>query len=105
MSEKGCLIKYRFIIVCMLGMLVHDTIGQMTIPKHYDVRLFEEGRELYEDGAYGYAADRFEAFLAVPPQDRSPTWHTHQLTAKLQSALCALWLDREDAGVPKFLSA
>ncbi len=98
MLKKGSLyIIQVWILLIGFNLIVSSGYSQLSIPRNYETKVFEEGLQLYENEVYGYASDRFEAFLSIPVEDRSPAWASNHLSALLHKALCNLWLEENQA--------
>jgi len=83
------------LLVCALGWT--SMSAQLSIPLSYETDVLAEGHELYEKAVYGYAKERYDAYLAIPSDDRTPNWQSNASEAALYSGLCALWMDQDQA--------
>jgi tetratricopeptide (TPR) repeat protein len=98
MLKKGKFSVFKIWLVCLLlASISNCVLAQLSIPRSYEEQIYAEGKELYDDATYGHARDRFEAFLSIPADDRSPAWQSHQVSAKLYAALCSFWLEEDQA--------
>ena len=98
MLIKGKILTRRILALMLLwGFLSWPSVGQLSIPLDNEDAMFAEGMELYNTGVYGYAQDRFAAYLDIKPQDRNEDWQSKALAASVHQALCGLWLEQDQA--------